>query len=720
MPSPAWRTPYPRPTPASARVQRGLLVLLLTAALFANACGSATPSPVVSSAPSADVPAGATAAHAVPNGATAPVDDATWALVDRLTAPTYTTDTTAAMVAALGRAGIATYTDTTTTSPDAPVAGVASPFELLDFQAHALAVGVWAGATWSGAELDGVIPLPDGSKGLAPTSAVLAGYVAAVDSPGAALARALMAGQDLLSPSTLRFPGVVLVLFASDLATDGGRVAVPSTDPATGALGSVNLVALAESNPGSPPMAREAIAVNSICSDTASWTQNMLTRLFGALKVAVPDNVPGAIVASIWNWLVDVAHTLVNDLITSVTDLVLGTIRNIAATIAAVAEQVASLLPYAVKVRVTGGSGKGTFDLGPAPMPGTLVAVVTAGDLPSMPAVLVDCAKTTDIALPDFHAKQVPVTWGPIEPAVDPLLAPTDSTTFNGRTDDAGTATWGFLTSRDPGDPGGEPLSKFDHVPVAVHRPEIEQARAKLTAALLGYIPALVRPFVTSLFAPYLDGLQGRLNTLLDARGWDSIALRYHAKVPPTPVPSTTLAPSSACSVTLPAGSYNGTLKADTTTIVPPGQIDLGESGGDNSHGSGPVTVTVAADGTLGGNFQQTLQQHQVFTGLAEGTTDTTIQEEGAGVSGTLCSLTLTFASETITDCHATGYGTCGQVGATYSLAGLVPALPLGVPTSVAGGAITWSISSESSFDAGFGGLSAEVQSTITLVLQTP
>ena len=99
------------------------------------------------------------------------------------------------------------------------------------------------------------------------------------------------------------------------------------------------------------------------------------------------------------------------------------------------------------------------------------------------------------------------------------------------------------------------------------------------------------------------------------------------------------------------------------------------------------------------------------------------MQQQGAGVSGTLCSLTLAFASETVTACHATGnapVGSCSSIGVTIQLAGLVPPLPLGPPTSVAGGTMTWSLSSENGFDAGFGGLSSEVQSTITATLQGP
>ena len=62
-------------------------------------------------------------------------------------------------------------------------------------------------------------------------------------------------------------------------------------------------------------------------------------------------------------------------------------------------------------------------------------------------------------------------------------------------------------------------------------------------------------------------------------------------------------------------------------------------------------------------------------------------------------------------------HGTCGSTGITIPLAGVVPALPLGAPTSVAEGVLTWSMSTENGVDLGFGGLSAEVQSTITVTL---
>ena len=148
----------PRVAPA------GLLTVALALVLLAG-CAPATSMSSPSTRPSGGsattvATRGALATRTIPAGATAQVDDASWAIADRLAAPAYTADTTAALVAGLAGAGIGTFADTTSAGPEQPVAGSLSPFRLLDFQAHALAVGAWAGSRFSGSELDSVVPLP--------------------------------------------------------------------------------------------------------------------------------------------------------------------------------------------------------------------------------------------------------------------------------------------------------------------------------------------------------------------------------------------------------------------------------------------------------------------------------------------------------------------------------------------------------------------------------
>jgi hypothetical protein len=522
-----------------------------------------------------------------------------------------------------------------------------------------------------------------------------------------------MAGQNLLQPMELRVPAVVMVLFTSDLATAGGTVA------AHGDLEAPRPPLRPDAAAKEAAAAGAAAISGTLCSDAANWVHSMISSLFDALKVAGSSDPLLAFFGTIWNFIVDRLHAFVEGVITSVTDLILGSVRSIAAGIAAVSMQIASVLPYAVTVDTSGGNTSipAYFKLTTESLPGQFTASVSAGDLPDWPDVLKDCARVAGVALPDFRSKNVPITWGQVQAPGDPLLAGTGTPSTT--TDDAGQAVWMFSTSVDPGDANGDLRNQEDSLPVAVHRPELDRIRAALVNALLGFVPQILRAKVGEFMAPTLDTFQANLNKLLDAPGTGHVWLDYHDKVPPTPVPSLTPAPSSACSTSLPPGTYQGTFTTDSTTTVPPGVVDLGESGTTVLHGTGPLTVTVNADGSLGGSFDVVIQQHQTFEGMSPGSEDTTMNEHGQGVSGTLCNLTLTFASATTTDCHSTGYATCGAIGITIPLKGVVPPLPLGAPTSSSGGQLTWKLSTSEPFDAGFGGLSGTVDSTIVVTLAT-
>ena len=730
-----------RRLPVIAR-RRGLVCMFV--ALVATACTSVTSVPTaspavaptpgssgsVASASTADagsVQSAAISARTLPVGATADVDEATWALADRLSMATYTSDTTDAMTAALARAGVATFADPSSQAPEVAVSGTQSPLALLDFQTHALAVGAWADTTWSGAELDQVLPVPDGMSGVAPTSDVLAGYVAAVDTPGAQLARALMAGQNLLDPATVEFPGVVLVLFASDTASASASGARPTLSPGPAAQVDSRLLALAQTGPGAVSLS-VADAPAGPCSTAAAWIQGTIDRLFNALKIQAQNNIVLAVVAAIWNWIVDKLQKFVENIITTVTSLIFGYVKVIAGEIATVAENIASVLPFAVAVSVTGPTSD-QFDLttSSGPMPGAYIVSVTAGDLPDWPDILKDCAKVAGIQLPDFHAKNVPLTWGPLEVVApgDPLLGPVPAGSTDAVTDATGSATWNFQTSTDPGDKDGPIEHQVDIMHVAVHRPELDQIRAALTRALLGFIPPILQDTVLYLIGklyPAIAGIQSSVNALLDRTGEGAAWFTYHGKVPPTPAPTqATPGPSAICTTTLPAGTYNGTMTTDSVTSVPPGEIDLGEAGTTTDDGTGPVTITVAADGTLSGTFSQSVTETAQYTGLAQGTRIVTQQQVGAGISGTLCTMTMSWASETETSCQTSGppIPACDDPGTPISLVGLVPPLPMPAPTR-SGSSLTWVIQNSSDYSAGFGGLGGHVTESVSVTINVP
>jgi hypothetical protein len=673
------------------------LIALMIVAGCAPASQAATSAASVSpAADSAANPAG----HVAPTGATAPVDPASWALADRLTSATYTADTTAALIAGLARSGIATFGDPASPTPEQPLGADASPFEMLDFQAHALAVGAWAGSTWSGAELDGVLPIPPGITDAAPASVLLASYVAAVDSPGAALSRALMAGQDLLQPSTLRFPGVVLVLFVSDLATNGGHAAgpgpgasrAPSPIPSQAEIGGSAQLAMAggHSRAGEPIL--PAIELGSVCSATTNWLEGMINRVFNALKLAESSNFFGAIFVTVWNYAVDRLQSLVQGVITTVTDAVLGSIRSVAAAISVAAEQVASILPYAVRVVASGGTAASAFLLDADPHQGVFTASVTAGDLPAWPAVLQDCATVAGIALPDFTAHNVPLTWGTIQAPGDPLLSPLDSAT-TAVTDAAGQATWGFVTSVDPGEPTGQRITQLDSLPVAIHRPELDQLRDKLTAALLGPIPAILRPFLAGLIAPAFDGLQARLNTLLDARGTGWAALTYHGQASPAPSRPASPAPSGACSPNpVAAGTYGGTVTSTSRESIDIGAANLVGNVLATSQGTGPAAIVIAADGSVSGSWS--LRTELLFHEKVESSgavvddlRDEVYDSTGTSIGGAACDLKVGFGGISVVSCTDSLKGDCSNEPQPPGATQLVD---FGPPSSITAGNFTW------------------------------
>ena len=419
-------------------------------------------------------------------------------------------------------------TDPATAAPEVALSGQPSPVALLDFQAHALAVGAWAGATWTGAELDTVVPIsPDtGSPSL---SQLLDGYVGSAPTPAGALARALMAGQDLHVPAAVRFPAVVLFLFVSDVATDGGQVG-PTPSPSAAAR------LLPVARPGRI-VAAPAVDLSLICSGPSGWIDAVVSRIESAISLAVPQNTAGAIIVAAVNWLINTVASVVKSLINALVGPVLNLIRGIAALTAGIAEQIASLLPYAVHVTVSGGLASGTtvdpFRLTEDPQFGAYDVSVSAGDLPSWPQAIATCAHAAGVALPDFSTKDAPTTFGPIAVTNDPtpILFRGSGAVDAAVTDASGQAHWPFVVGADPGQGKGASAFQFDRMPVAVHRKELDQLRASLTQALFGGLPAILRPYLDAILQPILDKLQDSLNKILDARGSATAFLMYHASV---------------------------------------------------------------------------------------------------------------------------------------------------------------------------------------------
>ena len=220
-------------------------------------------------------------------------------------------------------------------------------------------------------------------------------------------------------------------------------------------------------------------------------------------------------------------------------------------------------------------------------------------------------------------------------------------------------------------------------MPVAVHRPELDRLRMALSNALFGFVSGLLRRFVDALFAPYLDGLQARLNDLLDAHGRGAAVLVFHDKVPPTPSPSASPSSSSSCGVSLPAGTYTGTYTLTQTVTTGAAVAHYDEAGS--------VTLTVAADGTLRGTWGAT--GHRTYDlssgGIKDHLESTFVLTDGM-LTGTICNLVAGQPKETIVSCIDSKFGDCRGTAGTFQVTGA--GLPFGRPTAGASGSFIWQV----------------------------
>lgn len=572
-----------------------------SAASSASAGSSPSPSPSPGVSPGATAgpsPTNLPAATAQPSPASDPIAQA---LADRLHKATYTADTTAAAVEALARSGIGTYAEPTAASAELALTGPTSPLQLLDFQAHALAVDAWAGHGLAGSELDTLLPIPNEIHDrTAPASAFLAGYVAAVDSPGAALARALMADQDLTRPEDLHFPLIVLHLFASDLATDGGQRPA-ATAPSVG-FSVIEAHATQPQRSASGGSGQAGVA--TLCSDAASFIDKTIHALFNLLKASVPDNTVGAIVVTIWNWIVDQGEAFVRLLLDAVTDAVLATVRWIAGGIAAIASQVSALVPYVVTVRV---DPSARIDLGNSRVLGAFVATVTAGDLPDWPDVMKDCAKTAQVALPSFRGRDEPVTWG--EPVVD-VPGILTALRADPRTDGNGEASWVFGTGPDPGEAPGTERVATVAIDVTIHRSALDDARKSLSNALFGGIPPILRGFVDELFGFFIDPIQKAVAALIDTHASGSAFIVYHDVPPATPTPAETQPPAGI------EGTWQGSWSSNTYAGLSGGfRLNFVRNG---TKLSGRITIT-GSRCISGGTITGSLKGNRIQFGAVQG-----------------------------------------------------------------------------------------------------
>jgi hypothetical protein len=456
------------------------------------------------------------------------------------------------LIEALARSGIATYADATGGAPLRVVREPASPLALTRWQVRNLALELATSSGRPGADLDRALPVPTGTP---PLSFLLAGYVATADTLGGAFCRGLLADQELTRPGDVVFPGVVLVFFASELAIEvSGETA--------GVAG-----------PGRAANARRALLLppaQGTCSAVESFISQTLEALFDALKVEVPDDVPGLILASLWNFAVAIAEGIVTGLGELLTGPVIQAIRAIAGAVAVVSQIASFLTPWYVSASPS--FGKTRFAVGGEPdIAGSITFMVDGGGLDEWPADVAECAGGAPLP-PLSPEPGTAVTLQLVESPIDLVTEGGVPTALDG---DA-RAVIQYVTNRETSDEGPVQTGTF-LVKFTLERKGLEGLGEVLAGVLLAALPTIVTEPLVQLLGAQIDALVQTLDTMTEVVGTSLITVTYHEQVEPTPtIESET--PETAGGLACPVGEWTAlNFQECLQAILSPAQIAVTE-----------------------------------------------------------------------------------------------------------------------------------------------
>jgi hypothetical protein len=449
------------------------------------------------------------------------------------------------VIAGLARAGIGVYrsgSDEPLVAPEEPV----SPLRLSESQARNAALGAWARAGMTGADLDELIPIAAEDQTIVPpASALIAAYVKVAKTPGAKLARTVMGRQDWSNVHAAVFPALVLDLFVSDVVTSAAGSS-PLDSPRT------SLVSFRA------PAGVPAQPTGGACSATQNFVNQVVQTVFAAIpKINPPDpssvsRTFGSFFGSIINTALQIGATVVNGLVQGaqfavvngikvLIQPVLNAVASIAGVVAVIAEVGTTLQPWTLVLRADPsmtrkavGSEKG--------LPGAFhLSVQTVGPSGDWPRDVADCARVAGVTLPPLKPRDAPVRWNLAGvPNFVRATSPTE-TTLN----DASAAELHYETASEPEETAkrGEERTGLVAATAQVRRTELDALQASLVNLLFSQIPALIGPIVTPVLRgtlqPAIDNALAALVRLHDpAPAAASVKVVYHEPPKPKETPA--------------------------------------------------------------------------------------------------------------------------------------------------------------------------------------
>ncbi len=461
--------------------------------------------------------------------------------------PAFSEDEVDAVLAELAAAGVAVYGAPDAGAPLVPVSSP-GPLALLRSQVRAMVLEATNGSGVLGADLDALVfetdpsgPLAEArdwvtpGSPLAPAAApslLLAAYVGGAESPGAALARRFVPAPDIERARQATYPGLVLALFAAELARESTAAAGPIPD-ATQLLHRARPAAFVA------PAAAQA----GVCSAAQGFIDRTLNALFGALHVDLGSSAPGRILGGIINWLLDKAQAAVRAALRELTAPVLNLIKTVAGVIGTVSVVVSALRPWSLRMTPVPADTRLAVGAEP-PIPGAVTCGVDLGGLDEWPADLVDCAAQSGAPLPPLRPAGAPCSWAIEQSRLAPLV---QATAQPASLDQDGAAQFAYVTaSEDEKTARGTPVDGWVRLTLTIQRPEVADLQRTISNLLFAQLPDIVARFVRPILGPTVDALLGKLSTLAESRASTTVRVLYHTPKEDDPDPEPEPEPAEA------------------------------------------------------------------------------------------------------------------------------------------------------------------------------
>lgn len=357
------------------------------------------------------------------------------------------------------------------------------------------------------------------------------------------------------------FPLAVVSMFVTDFTRPLAAGAAPTAQPTTEPTGELTPGASRTTEPsrsgGRPPAGAVGRAFDP-CTDITAFLAKVLRTVFDALKLT-PRNPGGALffvpwLAAVWNLAVDLAHGIVEAVVTKLTQPVFDLLRAAIGAVALATLVISYFTKQTLTVRVEPATDY-RFAVGSEPdISGDFVA--TADKLTEKwPDALVKCAEVTKKKLPTVLKPGVRATWQVL--ANDGPVIGTGSLTGVVGTDL--TARLRFTTGRESAETAeGTPRIETAVVRVEAERPELrellEEAKLQVRAALNSVLAAVPIPasVLNAIFDPVLDRIQaeiaGRVGGVFTVAGTGTVPVLFHRpKSKPKPKPTASPTRSDFC-----------------------------------------------------------------------------------------------------------------------------------------------------------------------------